>query len=696
MKTYDAKDIRNVLLVGHGGSGKTTLFEAMLFAAGAITRMGTVEDGNTVSDHDPDEQRRQISVSLAMTPIEWEGAKINVLDAPGTADFVGDVRSAVRAADAVIVVVSAVDGVEVQTEFAWELAVQEDLPRAIFVNKLDRERADFQATLDQLVSSFGNQVAPFELPIGAESEFNGIADLLHEKADLYPSGPKAEESEWPDEIHQIADPAREKLIEAVAESDDALIEQYLDEGTLPEAVITQGAKDGFTNARLAPVFVGSASKAIGIDRLLDFIVEEFPSPLDRAPIKVVAKDGAEKERTCDSDGPLTGFVFKTLSDPFVGHITMFRVFSGRVRPDSSAHNSTQGTDERIGQLFALKGKEHESVSEVPAGDIGAVAKLPHTHTGDTFATKDDPVQLSPVELPEPLLAYAISPKTKGDEDRLATGLSRLREEDPTFRVARNDETHQTVVYGMGEAHLGVQIARLKAKFGVEVETKPAKIAYRETIRGRAKAQGRHVKQSGGHGQYAVCEIEIEPLPRGEGFVYEDKIFGGAIPQQFIPSIEKGIVKTMSEGVLSGNPMVDIKVTLVDGKFHAVDSSDMAFQIAGSLALKEAVEQGGVALLEPVVQLAVTVPESFTGDIMGDLNAKRGKIQGMDQIGGGKQVINALVPQGEVARYVIDLRSMTGGRGAFSMTFSHYDEMPQQLAQKVIDEYQRAREEAHKK
>jgi elongation factor G len=696
LKTYDAKDIRNVLLVGHGGSGKTTLFEAMLFAAGAVTRMGTVEDGNTVSDHDPDEQRRQISVSLAMAPIEWKDAKINVLDAPGTADFVGDVRSAIRAADAVIVVVSAVDGVEVQTEFAWELAVQENLPRAIFVNKLDRERADFQTTLDQLVSSFGNQVAPFELPIGAEQEFNGIADLLHEKADLYPSGPRAEESDWPDEIHQIADPAREKLIEAVAESDDALIEKYLDEGTLPESVITQGAKDGFTNARLAPVFVGSASKAIGIDRLLDFIVEEFPSPVDRAPVDVIGKGGEETERTCDPNGPLTAFVFKTVSDPFVGHITMFRVFSGKVRPDSTVHNATQGTDERIGQLFVLKGKEHESVSEVPAGDIGAVAKLPHTHTGDTFSTKDDPVHLAPVELPEPLLAYAISPKTKGDEDKLATGLSRLREEDPTFRVARNDETHQTVIYGMGEAHLGVQIERLKAKFGVEVETKPAKIAYRETIRSKAKAQGRHVKQTGGHGQYAVCEIEIEPLPRGEGFIYEDKIFGGAIPQQFIPSIEKGIVKTMSEGVLSGNPMVDIKVTLVDGKFHAVDSSDMAFQIAGSLALKEAVEQGGVALLEPIVQLAVTVPESFTGDIMGDLNAKRGRIQGMDQIGGGKQVINALVPQGEVARYVIDLRAMTGGRGAFSLTFSHYDEMPQHLAQKVIDEYQQAREEAHKK
>src|SRR5215210_541719 len=696
LKTYDAKDIRNVLLVGHGGAGKTTLLEAMLFTSGAITRMGTVEDGTTVSDHDPDEQRKGISVSLSMAPIEWEGVKINVVDAPGYADFVGDLRSAIRAVDAVIVVVSAVDGVEVQTESAWELAVQENLPRAIFVNKLDRERSDFQATLDQLVSSFGNQVAPFELPIGAEHEFEGVADLLHEKADLYPSGPRAEESEWPEEIHRLADPAREKLIEAVAESDDALIEQYLEEGTLPEVVITQGAKDGFTNARLAPVFVGSASKAIGIDRLLDFIVEEFPSPLDRAPVKVIAKGGEDMERTCDPSGPLTAFVFKTLSDPFVGHITMFRVFSGKVRPDSSAHNSTQGTDERIGQLFVLKGKDHESMSEVPAGDIGAVAKLPHTHTGDTFATKDDPVQLPPVELPEPLLAYAISPKTKGDEDRLATGLARLREEDPTFRVARNEETHETVIYGMGEAHLGVQIERLKAKFGVEVETKPAKIAYRETVRSRAKAQGRHVKQSGGHGQYAVCEIEIEPLPRGEGFVYEDKIFGGAIPQQFIPSIEKGIVKTMSEGVLSGNPMVDIKVTLVDGKFHAVDSSDMAFQIAGSLALKEAVEQGGVALLEPVVQLAVTVPEAFTGDIMGDLNAKRGKIQGMDQIGGGKQVINAMVPQGEVARYVIDLRSMTGGRGAFSMTFSHYDEMPQHLAQKVIDEYQHAREEAHKK
>jgi elongation factor G len=692
LKIYDAKDIRNVLLVGHGGAGKTTLLEAMLFTAGAITRMGTVEDGNTVSDHDPDEQRKGISVSLSVAPIEWNGVKINVLDAPGYADFIGDVRSAIRAVDGVILVVSAVDGVEVQTEAAWELAVEAGLPRAIFVNKLDRERSSFSDTLTQLVSAFGNQVAPLELPIGSEHEFRGIADLQHEKADLYPSGPIAEEAEWPDEIHAIADPAREKLMEAVAEADDELIEKYLEEGTISEDEIIRGVKAGFSNARLAPVICGSAAKAIGVDRLLAFIAEEFPSPLDRAPIEVTAKNGDVKTRECDPAAPTTAFVFKTVSDPFVGHITMFRVFAGKVRPDSSVYDSTQGSEDRIGQLFALRGKEHEPVSEVPAGDIGAVAKLAHTHTGDTFSSKDDPVQLPQIDLPEPLLAYAIAPKTKGDEDKLSTGLARLREEDPTFRVARTDETHETVMYGMGEAHLEVMTERLKRKFGVEVNTHPAKIAYRETIKKKAKGLGRHVKQTGGHGQYAVCNIEIEPLPRGEGFVYDDKIFGGAIPQQFIPSIEKGIVKTMSEGVISGNPMVDIKVTLVDGKFHPVDSSDMAFQIAGSLGLKEAVEAAGVVLLEPIVQLEVIVPEAFTGDVMGDLNSKRGKIAGMEQLGGGKQRIRGLVPQAEVARYVIDLRSMTGGRGAFSMNFSHYEELPSNLAQRVIDEHQKAREQ----
>jgi elongation factor G len=695
VKTYEAKDIRNVLLVGHGGSGKTSLLEAMLFASGATTRMGAVEDGNTVSDFEPEEIKKGISVSLGMAPIEWNGVKINVLDAPGYADFIGDVRSGIRAADAVILVVSAVDGVEVQTEVAWELAVEAGLPRAILINKLDRERASFQNTLDQLLQSFGTQVAPLELPLGEEHDFEGVADLLARKAYRYGSGPNAEEGEWPDDISGKADPYREKLMEAVAESDDALIEKYLEEGELSEEEVVHGVKRGFAEARIAPVLCAAAARPIGVDRVLQFVADEFPSPLDRGPVTVLDKAGEEKQRACDPGEPLSAYVFKTVSDPYVGHITMFRVFSGKMRPDATVYNATKTTDERIGQLFALRGKEHETVSEVPAGDIAAVAKLSHTTTGDTLSTKDDPVRLPTIEMPEPLLAFAITPKTKGDEDKLSTALSRLREEDPTLRIERSDETHETVMYGMGEAHLDVQIERMKRKFGVEVATAPAKIAYRETVRGPGKGLGRHVKQTGGHGQYAVCNIEIEPLPRGEGFEFVDKIFGGAIPNQFIGSVEKGVVKTMSQGVISGNPMVDIRCTLVDGKFHSVDSSDMAFQLAGALALKDAAQRAGVVLLEPIVEVDVVVPDSYTGDIMGDLNSKRAKIQGMESAGAGKQRVKALVPQAEVARYSIDLRSMTGGRAAFSMRFSHYEEVPSHLADKVIAAAQQEKEEAKK-
>jgi len=696
MKTYDASEIRNVLLVGHGGAGKTTLLEAMLFTSGAVTRMGTVEDGNTVGDFEPEEVKKGISVSLAMAPVEWSGVKINVLDAPGYADFAGDVRSAIRAVDAVLLVVSAVDGVEVQTEVAWELAVEAGLPRAIVINKLDRERASFERTLEQLVQAFGTQVAPLELPLGEEHDFEGVADLLSRRAFRYGSGPTAEEGDWPDDISGKADPFREKLMEAVAESDDTLIEKYLEEGELSQDEVLNGVKAGFAEARIAPVLCAAAARPIGVDRLLQFVADELPSPIDRGATVVRTKSGEEKERACDPGQPLTAYVFKTVSDPYVGHITMFRVFSGKVRPDSTMYNATKATEERIGQLFSLRGKEHDSVSEVPAGDIGAVAKLSHTTTGDTFSTKDDPVTVPAAELPEPLLAFAISPKTKGDEDKLSTALSRLREEDPSLRIERSDETHETVMYGMGEAHLDVQIERMKRKFGVEVSTAPAKIPYRETIRGPGKGLGRHVKQTGGHGQYAVCNIEIEPRGRGEGFEFVDKIFGGAIPNQFIGSVEKGVVKTMQQGVISGNPMVDIRCTLVDGKFHAVDSSDMAFQLAGSLALKEACAAAGVVLLEPIVELEVVVPESHTGDIMGDLNAKRAKIQGMETATAGKQRVKALVPQGEVARYAIDLRSLTGGRGAFTMHFSHYEEVPTHLAEKIIAEAQKAKEEAHKK
>jgi elongation factor G len=692
MNVYEPRAIRNVVLVGHSGAGKTTLAEALLFASGAINRMGRIEDGNTVSDHDPEEVRRGISVSLSLAPIEWDGVKINVLDAPGYADFIGDVKGALRAADACVVVVSAVDGVEVQHEVVWELAVEEGLPRAIFVNKLDRERASFDRTLDDLQKAFGTQVAPIQLPIGEEHDFSGVIDLLNRRAYRYDGGPKGTEGDWPEDLAAKAEPYREKLQDAVAEADDSLLEKYLEEGELTGEEVVQGAKLGFADARFAPVLVGAADKPIGADRLATFIADAFPSPLDRKPVVAEVK-GSERELPCDPDGPLAALVFKTVADPFVGRINIFRVFSGRVRPDSSVHNTNKNTEERIGQLFTLRGKEHGSVSEVPAGDIGAVAKLAHTATGDTLSSKAEPIALKPIDLPEPLYAIAIEPRTKGDEDKLSTALARIQEDDPTIKVQRSSETHETVMYGMGEAHIHTMVERMKGKFGVDVLTHPAKVPYKETVKSKVQAIGRHVKQSGGHGQYAICNIEVEPLPRGSGFEYVDKIFGGSVPHQFIPSVEKGLLKAMAEGVVTPYPMVDIRVTLYDGKFHTVDSSDMAFQIAGSLALRDAVAKAGVTLLEPVVEVEIMVPDSYTGDVIGDLNSKRGRILGMETIGAGRQRIRALVPQSEMTRYSIDLRSMTGGRGVFSMKFDHYDEVPPHIAEKVIAEAKKEHQEA---
>ncbi|HEX6207062.1 MAG TPA: elongation factor G [Actinomycetota bacterium] len=685
MNTYEPNAIRNVLLVGHGGTGKTTLADALLFAAGATTRMGTVEEGNTVTDFEAEEQKKQISVSLALAPFDWRATKINLLDAPGYADFIGDVQAALRAADACLFVVSAVDGVQVQHEVVWEMAVEAGLPRAVFVNKIDRERASFERTLDQLVQAFGTQVAPLQFPIGEEHDFEGVADLLSGRAYRYPSGPQSEESDWPDDIAGKAEPMREKLTEAVAEGDDAMLEKYLEEGELSAEEITSGVKTGLLQARFVPVLVGSAASAKGVDRLADLIVDAFPAPTDRPPVKVMTKAGEEEEREADPNGPLTAFVFKSFSDPYVGQISLFRVLSGRMRPDSTVHNATKGSDERIHQVFTLRGKEHENVSDVPAGDIAAVSKLSDTATGDTLTTKEAAATLPAVEWAEPLYAVAVHPKTQGDEDKLSTALQRIQDEDPTIRVERRVETGQTVVTGMGEAHIDVLIERMHRKFGVEVTTEPAKVAFKETIRGKAEGLGRHVKQSGGHGQYGVCNIRIEPLTRGEGFVFEDEIFGGALPNQFIGSVEKGIVKAMQEGVLAGFPVVDVKVTLYDGKYHSVDSSDMAFQIAGALAFRDATQNAGVVLLEPIVDVEVLVPEGMTGDIMGDLNSKRGKVQGMDPTGTGKTRIRAQVPLTEMTRYPIDLRSITGGHGTFSMTFSHYEEVPSHIADRLVQE-----------
>ncbi|MGH2681734.1 MAG: elongation factor G [Actinomycetota bacterium] len=695
MKTYEAANIRNVLLVGHGGAGKTTLTESLLFVAGATTRMGKVEDGNTITDFEPEEVRRSISVSAALAPVEWRDVKINLIDAPGYADFIGDIKAAIRAADACLFVVSAVEGVEVQHEVVWELAVEAGIPRAFFVNKLDRERASFQRTLDGLVQAFGTQVAPLQFPLGEEHDFEGLVDLLSRKAYRYPSPPKGEEGEWPDDISGKADPHREKLTEAVAEADDSLLEKYLEEGELSAEEVVRGVKAGIAQAKFAPVLCGSASRGIGVDRLAEFITDEFPSPVDRPPVKVITKEGQEHERRCDPAGPLTAFVFKTISDPYVGRITLFRVFSGRMRPDSTVHNATQGTDERVTQLFTMRGKDHDSVSEVPAGDIGAVAKLSHTATGDTFTTKDAPATLPPLEPPEPLYALAVEPKTQGDEDKLSTALARIQEEDPTFRVERQPDTHQTVMFGMGETHVDVMVERMKRKFGVEVTTHPARVPFKETVRTKAQAVGRYVKQTGGHGQFGVAHVEVEPLQRGAGFEFVDKIVGGVVPNQFIPSVEKGVVKAMQEGVLVGYPMVDMRVTLFDGKHHPVDSSDMSFQIAGSMAFREAAQKAGVVLLEPIVDVEIIVPESMTGDIMGDLNSKRGKVVGMEQTGTGKTKVRAQVPQAEMTRYAIDLRSITGGRGTFTMRFSHYEEVPSHLADKVVAEAKREKEEAHR-
>jgi elongation factor G len=689
MKKYPIESIRNVALVGHGGTGKTSLAEAMLYTAGAISRLGRVDDGTSTGDFDPEEVQRKISINLSVLPCEWKGAKVNLIDTPGYPDFVGDVIGAMRAVEAALLVVDGTGSIDVGTETAWDLATEAGITKLFFVNKLEKENTDFYRTLEALRQRFGTSVAPLQLPIGAEDKFVGVVDLLTHKAYQWDNG-KIVSVDMPAEMQAQISKMREALIESVAEMDDSLMEKYFDEGTLTDEEIAKGLEMGLRAGKVVPVLCGSAMKMVGVDTLLDFIISSVPSPASVPPVKGVNPSGTEETRA--PNDPFCALVFKTMADPYVGKLTYFRVFSGSIRSDSHVYNANKEREERVGQIYFIQGKNQIPTPEIGAGDIGAVAKLQETATGDTLCDKVHPIILKSIEFPEPVYSLAVKAKTKADEDKLGPALQKLAEEDPTFQTYRDQEIGQTLIRGLGETQLDIMVERLKRKFGVEVETETPKVPYRETITTTAEAQGRHKKQTGGRGQFGDCWIRLEPLPRGSGYEFVDQIVGGAIPRQFIPSVDKGIRDAMSQGILAGYPVVDVRAVCYDGSYHTVDSSDLAFQLAGRLAFRAAAEKANPVLLEPIYEMEIIVPEEFMGDVIGDLNSKRGRVLGMEPLGGGRQKIRAHVPQAEIQRYSIDLRSIARGRGKFSAKFSHYEEVPPNVAQTIIAEAERARKE----
>lgn len=693
MKKYTSENIRNVALISHGGAGKTSLTEALLFTSGAINRLGKIEAGNTTTDFDPDEIKKQVTINVGLAPLEWDGIKINLLDTPGYFDFIGDVLGALRVADSAVVVVCAVSGVEVGTEKVWGYADDFNLPRLVVVNKLDRENADYEGTLEQLREHFGYSVAPLQMPIGKEADFKGVVDLVGQKAIMFTDDGKSVSTEdIPDDLKDNAEELREKLVEAVAEADDSLLEKYLEGEPLTDEEVKQGLRQGVLHNKIVPVLCSAGTSNFGTQPLLDLVKTYLPTPLDQGEQKGYLPDSEEEiTRKLSPEEPMSAFVYKTLADPYVGRINFFRVYSGTVQPDSQVYNSSRDINERFGQVFAMRGKSQVSMDEVVTGDIACVAKLQETVTGDTLCDRSAPIIFPKLNFPEPVISFAVEPKTKGDEEKVGSGLSRFLEEDPTFHLERRAETKQSIISGLGELHLDIIVSRLQEKFGVEVELSTPKVPYRETIKGQTKVEGKHKKQSGGRGQFGHVYIEMEPAETGEGLVFENKIFGGSVPRQYIPAVEKGVNEAMEEGVVAGYPVQDIIVRLVDGSYHTVDSSEMAFKIAASQAFKKGMENADAILLEPIMNLEVVVPEAYMGDIMGDLNSKRGKIQGMDP-GDGVQKIRAQVPMAEMFKYSIDLRSMTQGRGFFTMEFSHYEEVPYQVAEKIIAESKKEEEE----
>jgi elongation factor G len=689
--TYPTTDqLRNVGLVGHGSVGKTSLAEAMLYAMKATDRLGRVDAGNTVMDYDEDEIERKMSLSTSLAHGMWKKFKINLLDTPGAAGFFAETEGSMRVMDSVIVVVSATGGIEVQTEKAWSIADRYNLPRCIFINKMDQGGSEFFKVIDQLRSTFSQTIIPVHLSLMDGERFAGIVDLLSMKALRFSNG-KSTAEDIPADVFSLAEEWKDKLIEAAAEADDELLERYLEGESLEAEDILKGLKKGIISGSLVPVLCGVATEQIGVTDLLDCVVNCLPSPVERGP--VIGHPPASQEeirREPSPDEPLAALVFKTVADPYAGRLTMFRIYSGTMESDGTYYNSTKDARERFGQLYTVHGKRLIAVERLGAGDFGAVAKLKVTTTNDTFSDEKAPIILPPTEFPEPVLSFAIVPKAKGDEEKISSALSRLMEEDLTIRVDRDPQTKELVVSGRGQVHLEVTMAKMKRKFGVDVDLKTPRVPYKETIRSSTKVQGRYKKQTGGRGQYGDTWIEIEPLPRGQGFEFVDKIVGGVIPKQYIPAVEKGIREAMQSGPLAGYPMVDLKVTLYDGSHHEVDSSELAFKIAGSLGFKKGAPECNPVLLEPIMTMEVVVPEEYMGDILGDLNARRGRVLGMDMVG-NLQKVKAHVPLAEVLTYSSALDAMTGGRGDFSMSFSHYEEVPPHLAEKIIAEARKEQE-----
>ena len=693
--SFDVGKIRNLAVIAHGGAGKTSLVEAILFDSGSTDRIGRIEDGNTVTDYEPEEIQRKISISSAMAFCDWNGYRFNIIDTPGYINFIEDTNACLSVVDGAIVIVSALSGIKAETGKIWQFADNYEIPRIVFINKMDRENADFTSALEGIEKAYGVAAIPLNIPLGAESGFEGVIDLIKMKAVKFRDGAMTE-TDIPDAFKADAEEYRKKLVEKVAELDDALLEKYL-EGTDPsDEEINKGIREGSVSGMFIPVVCGSATGNTGVHQLLDAAVLCLPSPADKAdrtPLKGKnPRTGEEVFRKPAADDPLSLRVFKTIADPFAGKLTLFRVFSGVLKPDSTVYNTNRDSKEKMGNMFYLLGKKQSPVKELGPGEMAAVAKLKNAQTGDTLTDPGNPVLFDPVRFADPMISYAIDPKSRGDEEKVSTGLQRLLEEDPTLKFHRDPESKEMILSGMGQMHLEVTLEKLKRKFGVEVIMKTPKIPYRETIKTASNAQGKYKKQSGGRGQFGDCWIKLEPLPRGSGFEFVNQIVGGAIPKQYIPAVEKGIVEKMKEGLIAGYPLIDLRVTLYDGSYHNVDSSEMAFKIAGSMALQKAAKDAKAVILEPIVKIEVSSPEEFLGNVIGDLNAKRGKVQGVDSLPGGTQKVVALVPMAEMLTYANQLNALTSGQGMYTMETSHYEEAPSHVAQKIIAEKEEAKKE----